>query len=249
MLRSLKDIMGYHIAASDGELGSVRDFYFDDQEWVIRYLVADTGRWLPGRQVLLSPVSVAGLEWASRRMKIALTKDQIEKSPAINEDEPVSRQAERDLVAHFDWPTYWGAAPHGPATASPHRSGDTSQAVAERRVTQQSTDPCLRSVDEVTGYHIQAKDGEIGHVEDFITEDDLWALRYMVVDTRNWLPGRKVLVAPAWIDAVHWDEAKVLVNLTRDEIKNSPPFDPAQPINREYETRLYDFYGRPKYWM
>lgn len=110
-------------------------------------------------------------------------------------------------------------------------------------------DPHLRSAREVIGYHIQAKNGDIGHVEDFIVDDEAWAIRYMVVDTQNWLPGKKVLVAPVWIESIHWAEAKVRVTLTRAKIKKSPEFDPAAPVNREYEDRLYDFYGRPKYWV
>ena len=106
----------------------------------------------------------------------------------------------------------------------------------------------LRSIKEVTGYHIQASDGEIGHVEDFVVDDKIWALRYIVVDTRNWLPSRKVLVSPQWAATVDWAEQKLWVDLSTDNIKNSPEYDPAAPINRGYERTLYDYYGRPVYW-
>jgi hypothetical protein len=110
-------------------------------------------------------------------------------------------------------------------------------------------DPHLRSAKEVTGYRIHANDGEIGHVEDFIVDDQTWTLRYMIIDTSNWLPGsRKVLVSPTWIDSVDWLENKVDMDLTVDQIKQGPEYDPSEPINRTHEVRLYDFYGRPKYW-
>ncbi|MBK9166200.1 MAG: PRC-barrel domain-containing protein [Bryobacterales bacterium] len=109
-------------------------------------------------------------------------------------------------------------------------------------------DPHLRSVREVSGYRIRAADGEIGRVADFIVDTDGWAIRYLVVDTRNWLPGRKVLVAPRWVQSIDWGDRLVHVRLHREDIKNSPEFDPNEPVNREYEARLYDYYGRPRYW-
>jgi hypothetical protein len=113
---------------------------------------------------------------------------------------------------------------------------------------EQDRDPHLRSTKEVIGYHIQAVDGEIGHVEDLIVDDEEWFLRYLVVDTRNWLPGKAVLVAPGWAKRVDWVKRKVHVDLPQEAIRDSPEFDPSRPVNREYEVRLYDYYGRPHYW-
>jgi hypothetical protein len=130
-------------------------------------------------------------------------------------------------------------------TAPPvEKKKEMAQALEE----EESGDSHLRSVQEVAGYHIQATDGEIGHVEDFILDDETWMLRYVVVDTRNWLPGRKVIVPPSWVESVDWANRKVSVDFTREEVRTSPEYDPAAPVNREYEVRLYDFYGRPKYW-
>ena len=106
----------------------------------------------------------------------------------------------------------------------------------------------LRSVDEVIGYNIQATDGDIGHVEEFIVDDDTWIIRWFVVDTRNWLPGRKVLVAPDWVTRTSWGDRDVHVDVTRARIKDCPEYDPGLPINRRYEQQLYDYYGRPVYW-
>jgi hypothetical protein len=251
MLRSLNSILKYEINATDADLGKVRDFYFDDWEWRIRYLVADTGGWLSGRRVLLSPVAVDRAEWAARQVRVNLTKEQVEKSPGVEAHEPVSRQKEKELTSYFGWPVYW--ASHGaegaPALAEQQAEHAASQTRKESATSVlQEDDPGLRSLQEVTGYHIEASDGEIGHVEDFIVDEDDWTIRYVVVDTRNWLPGKKVLIAPWMIRSVRWDESKVYLEMTRDQVQAAPEYDPLTPVNREYESRLYDYYGRPAYW-
>lgn len=106
----------------------------------------------------------------------------------------------------------------------------------------------LRSANELTGYVLKAEDGDIGRCKDFLFDDDRRTVRCMVVDTRNWLPGRKVLLSPLWLDTVDWITRKVHVDLDKDQIKNSPEYRPSAPVNRDYEARLYDYYGRPRYW-
>jgi hypothetical protein len=236
MLRSIKDLRGYTIRATDGDVGKVREFYFDDQLWTVRYLVADTGNWLVDRLVLLSPVSLGNPDWEEKVFPVSLMREQVEGSPRIHTDKPVSRQMEVETHYYYGWPPYWHAAPY--ITAA-----QTSD-VEKRR-----GDPHLRSTREVIGYHIQAPDGEIGHVDDFIVEDDLWIIHYLVVDTGNWLPGKRVLVSPQWITEVNWAGRWVSVYLSKDVIQHSPEFDPSVPVNREYEVRLYDYYGRPHYWV
>ncbi len=243
MLRSTRDLKGYKILATDGEIGHVHDFYFDDRDWILRYLVIDTGKWLPGRRVLISPVALGQPEWSSKLLPVVLSRQQIENSPHISEDEPVSRQHEIDLVRYYDWPTYWPVSPIGvPPEGAMKR-------VEKEEARQEKGDPHLRSMREVTGYHIAATDGEIGHVEEFIVDDSNWIIRYMVIDTRNILPGKKVIISPQWIDNVDWQESKVEILLTQKSVKQSPEYDPSQPVNREYEEHLYDYYGRPKYWI
>lgn len=246
MLRSTKEMRGYTIRAIDGDIGSVHELDFDDLAWIVRYLVVDTGDWLPGRKVLLWPGVLGQPDWQSQALPVGLTREQVEYSPAIGTDEPVSRQMEADLNAYYGWSPYWrGGLPArglGAAAAADMIAGRTEEK------DEQGGDPHLRSTREVTGYHIEARDGEIGHVEDFVVDDKAWFIRYLVIDTRNWLPGRKVLVAPAWAERVSWVNRKVYVNLTQETIENSPEFDPSMPVNREYEVRLYDWYGRPYYW-
>lgn len=251
MLRSTKELEGYALEVRDGAIGHCRDFLFDDDWWVIRYMVADTGGWIPGRRVLISPVFLGDPNWGSRRFPVDLAKDQVENAPPLEEDQPVSRQHEMEMFRHYGLPFYWGGdALWGLETTPAELKARTESAAPppQEGVGEEEGDPHLRSVREVTGYHITAIDGEIGHVEDFILDDETWSLRYMVVDTRNWLPGRKVLVSPSWVEEFDWSEDLAVVSLTQEEIRESPPFDPGEPINREYEGRLFDFYGRPVYW-
>lgn len=240
MLRSIDELIGYTIEARDGDIGKVSDFLFDDEKWVIRYLVANTGNWLVGRKVLISPAAFYGKpRWENEKFPLVITKQMVEESPDISKDEPVSRRKEAGIVAYYHWPIYWypvvqkGTGGEGKHEAQDEESGDSH----------------LRSVWEVEGYHIEARDGSIGHVADFIIDDERWEIMYLVIDTRNVLPGRKVLVSRLWIHEVSWVGSKVAVDLTKEAIKKSPEFDPSAPVNREYEEVLYDYYGRPKYWV
>jgi len=247
MLRSVKEIQNYVLQAKDGEIGRCRDFLFDDRFWAVRYMVADTGKWLPGKKVLISPISLGEPDWASRIFPVRLTKKRIEEAPGIDEHAPVSRQHEILWTQYYGWPYYWSGTSVWGAMSYPGALYDMNLA-NDKTSEAPSGDDHLRSVHEVTDYRIQATDDEVGHVEDFIADDKTWLIQYVVVDTRNWLPGKKVLISPSWMDSIDWKERKVSVNLTREQVKASPEFDPLLPINRAYEERLYDFYGRPKYW-
>jgi uncharacterized protein YrrD len=249
MLRSIKSLEGYKLQATDGDLGKVNEFYFDDETWAIRYLLVDTGTWLSGRKVLLSSLDTMDTpDWKSQKFPVNLTKEQVKDSPDINVDKPVSRQHQFDLHKYYGWPMYWApVSPTGVPLVTPTPS-QVEKAKEKAAAEEEEGDPHLRSTGEVIGYTIHATDGEIGHVKDFIADDKSWVIRYMVVDTGNWLPGRKVLIAPAWITKVSWSDELVDVDMSKESIKNSPEYNPSTPINKEYEVRLYDFYGRPKYW-
>lgn len=254
MLRSVKDLIGYPIKARDGDLGKCKDFLFDDAWWTIRYLVVDTQRWLPGRKVLISPYQFGDPELgsSSRRFEVELTKERIKESPDLDADSPVSRLYELELAQFYNYQPYWigggvwGGDPYPTGVGEPPATPDEweSHAAELRKIEKHH----LRSADEVMGYHISAEDGEIGHVEDFVVETASWTIRWMIVDTRNWLPGRKVVISPTWIEEVSWPERRVSVDLTREAIKSSPEFDDRAPINRDYEGFVYDYYGRPRYW-
>ena len=252
MLTNTTHLKNFAIRATDGELGTVVEFYFDDESWGIRYLVVDTGGWLGGRRVLISPVSVIRTDWQARQLDCQLTKKQVENSPDIDTRKPVSRQHEFTCLDYYGYRGYWsGPYMWGPALYPGNLA--IPPAVATRatadRIRMESIDSHLRSSDRVTGYYIDASDGEIGHLNGFVMDDEAWAIRYIEVATRNWWPGKKVLVSPAWIERVSWENSKVYVALTREAIQNGPAYDDFLPITREYENRLYLHYGRPPYWL
>jgi uncharacterized protein YrrD len=246
MLFKAKTVKGYKLDSLDGEIGKVQEFHFDDRHWTIRYLVADTGDWLTGRQVLISPYALVTVNNEKQNIEINLTKKQIEDSPSLDSDKPVSRQFEDAYYGFYGWPLYWG----GPNMwgAYPFIVRDPEK-WTENTQDEKTWDPYLRSSNDVTGHHIQAADGEIGHVEDFIIDDETWAIRYLIVNTSNWWAGKKVLVSPQWIERVSWGERKVFVNLSRDAIKHSPEYTDEFLPTRDYEVGLHRHYNRQGYWV
>jgi uncharacterized protein YrrD len=239
-------LRSYQLDSLDGVIGKVEEFYFDDRHWTIRYLVAETGKWLSGRQVLLSPYALGSVASEKQLITVSLTKKQIENSPALSSDKPVSRQFEEAYYGYYGWPTYWNGANVWGFFPSPVIGLEVRQELADVK---NAWDFHLRSTRNVAGYHIQASDGELGHVEDFIVDDRTWTIRYLIVDTRNWWPGKKVLVSPQWIERVSWTESKVFVNLSRETIKQSPEYTEEALLTRDYETGLHRHYNRQGYWV
>ena len=247
MLSKVKILNGYPIQNTDDEtIGKVIDVYFDDRHWTVRYLVANTGKWLTGRQVLVSPYALVAVNADHKNIVADLTKKQIEDSPSLDSDKPVSQQFESDYYGYYGWPTYWyGLYSWG---YYPYLERDRSK-WGQLDQKEKAWDHHLRSCHEVTGYHIEAEDGEIGHVEDFIVDDETWEIRYLVVNTSNWWAGKKVLVSPLWIERVSWSERKVVIDLTRQTIKLSPEYTDASLITRDYELGLHGHYNRKGYWV
>ena len=265
MLRNTKDLENYAIRATDGEIGHVSDFYFDDDAWVIRYFIVDTGSWLSSRKVLISPVSVQRPEWLARTLPVSITKEQVSNSPDIDTDKPVSRQNEEQTLGYYGYPNYWGGGgmwgdglyPDSMLLGSSAYSGYGLERVdrAERLQAEEAylrvekarhlhDDPHLRSCKAVTGYHIHATDGDIGHVAGYLVDEQTWAIRYLLVDTSNWWLGHKVLIAPAWITGVHWTDQTVAVNLSRESVKSAPVYDSAETWSQELDQNLVRHYGR-----
>jgi len=264
MLRDVKDMVGFAIEATDGALGHVKDFYFDDEVWVIRYLVVETGTWLLGRQVLISPYSMGEPNWRADRLPVRLTREQVRASPSIDTDKPVSRQYELNFGGYFGYPNYWGSTGLWGSGFYPWTmyTGMGNGRVASERLAEQmpvhrsqhaatvsgNDDPHLRSCEAVIGYHIHARDGEIGHVLGMLVDEKSWAIRYLVINTSNWWLGHVVLVAPEWITAVSWAEGTVGVDLTRQAIKEAPRWDSSLLPDRPQEALVYQHYGRKGYW-
>ena len=248
MLRKTNDITGYTLLASDGEIGRCQDFLFDDRSHAIRYMVAKTAKWLPGRKVVLSPAFLERPDYARRLLPLRLTRKQIEESPPLDEHAPVSRQYESQFHEYYALPFYWTGP--GPWTVHPNDDGallpvsETGEKDSAEDA-QAGEEGHLRSTNEVGGYYIEAVDGEIGHAQDFLVDDVSWTLRYLVIDTRNWLPGRHVLVSMPWLKSVRWADRTIQVDLTRAAIENSPEYDPNRPLEREDEIALHRHYDRP----
>ena len=249
MLRNASAVNGYAIAASDGGLGTVSDFLFDDATWLIRWLVVDTGTWLSGRKVLL-PASVLGhLDPTKEAFSVRLTMQQVKDSPDIDTDRPVSRQMETDIYDYYGWSPYWGTGFYmggygymgGPMMASPLPEARREEKLADAQ--REKDDPHLRSIEAVTGYHIHARDGEIGHVEDFLIEDADWSIHYLIVDTKNWWPAKKVLISPRSAREIDWTDRLVNLDVDRQRVKDSPTYDAAIPIDRAYEKHFHSYYG------
>ncbi len=224
MQHRLRSMLGYAIQATDGDLGKVNEFYFDDATWTIRYMVVETGNWLLNRKVLISLVALGKPQWESRTFPVTLTRDQVRNSPDIDTERPVYRQHEAQLHEYYQWPRYWEVGYGGTLGITPFPLFENPE-IQESPGSKREEDPHLRSTQHVTGYHIHATDGKIGHVEDFIVDDKTWLFDYLVVDTANWLPGRKVLITPAWIKNVNWADRSIEINRPRNAVKDSPAFD------------------------
>lgn len=256
MLRNVNDLRGFAIHATDGVIGEVDDLYFDDENWAVRYLIVDTGGWLAGRKVLISPYALGVPNWDGRQLPVKLTKAQVEGSPDIDTQKPVSRQHEAHYSSYYGYPYYWGSEGLWglgtypgivPPDAAPAQAAAPSQETKDAWP-QESPDAHLRSCQELGGYHIHALDGDIGHVKDMLVDDHTWAIRYLIINTSNWWGGHLVLVSPQWVDEVSWADSKVSVGLTRQAVQEAPPYDPSVPVDRALEEAIYSHYGRPGYW-
>jgi uncharacterized protein YrrD len=248
MLFRTSTIEGYHIRATDGDVGKVDDFLFDEMDWSVGWLVVDTGGWLSPRAVLLPPPELGHPDRASRTFSVRCTRKHVEESPPIAMHLPVSRQMEARLYAHYGWQPYWmGISPLGDF-AMPATPPELLAPAAEAAGNKPLADAHLRSTRDTAGYVIAAVDGDIGSCSDFVVDDEGWRIRYMLVDTGGWLSGREVLVSPRWIRDISWGERRIRVDLKREEIERSPEFDPRLDIDRSYEERLHGHYERTGYW-
>lgn len=261
MLRAGSALTGYAIEASDGQIGTVSDFLFDDESWKIRWLVVDTGTWLSGRKVLLHPSALEKADYERHALHVGLTKLQIEKSPSIFSDQPVSWQMERHLYDYYQWDPVWGGSnyfgvrPNAIATplSSPTLFGGAVAAEADDPLPEHG-DPHLRSVAAVTGYHVQATDCPIGHVEGILIDDVSWTIGYLIIDTKNWWPGEHVLMSPYAVREVSWDDQQIRLDVSSDQVKACSPWNPLVVTDQPYEQRLHAYekklhkhYGWPGY--
>jgi sporulation protein YlmC with PRC-barrel domain len=253
MLEVGSALKGYAIEASDGRIGTVDDFLFDDRTWKIRWLVVDTGSWLTGRKVLIHPSAIGRADYERRQLSVSLTKSQVKGSPDLLQDQPVSQQMERSLYDYYGWDPYWGDNYFGmgsmvsPLSPSPYFTETASRENAAIVLGLNDGDPHLRSIAAVSGYHIHASNGQVGHVENFLIDDATWGIRYLIIDTRNWWPGVHVLMSPYAVREINWSKHQVRLDVSREQVKSGPLWNPVDIIDQTYEKRLHSHYDWPGY--
>jgi len=245
MKRSLKELKGYSLQAIDGEKGKVKNFLFDDETWTVRYVEADLGSFFSEKRVLIPREHLGEPKWEEKHFPVELTVKRIENSPNLEFDLPVSRKYENELIEHYELRPYW------PANFAAH-SGKESMFVPDNPlktpkhvVSEDQLETSLRSFNEIYRYFINATDERFGHISDLIINDTDWQIRHVIIDTKNIVPWSKLVILPVeLIDEISFVKKEAKINLPKDTIKNAPEYNPAMPINAEYEKVLYDFYGR-----
>ncbi len=253
MMQVISALKGFGIIASDGELGTVEDFLFDDMSWSVRWLVVECGTWRHGRKILIHPSAISTADFDDQRFEVRLTKAQVADVPELIEDLPVSRQMEEQLYNYYGLDPEWGApylggalgAMASPLMGPPFLGFRTHTAASDAKDARGSDDPHLRSYSELVGYRIHATDGDIGHVENLMLQDTDWTVRYFVVDTRHWWVGAHVLISPAALIDIDWFDHHIHLNVSREQIKASPPWDPLVAFNQVYSKQLHSHYGWP----
>ena len=244
MLRSIRAMLKADLRATDGDIGRCVDFLFDDKHWTIRYMVAVTGKWLRGRKVLVSPKFMGDWDWHSDEIPIRLSRSGIKTSPPLNSDMPVSLQYKQQLAKHYGsfpyshGPCVWSGALTALSPSASNRGNDI-EAPGEHH---------LRSVKEVSGYHVQARDDTVGCVDDFLVDSRTWTIRYLVVDTHRWLTDRKVLIHPLWAETIDWKRKCLTIRMNRQAIADSPVYDQRKALSREDELALFKHYDRRPDW-
>ncbi len=209
MLIEAKRMYGAALEGTDGRVGTLADILFDDRSWRLRHLVVNTDRWHFGRQVLLEPTVVQRADWRDRRLLVRLTRQQVRSSPGVESDMPAARGEAIAAAQVLVWEAYWTSILDATAATQ--------------------GDPHLRSTKMLAGLHLHCTDGQLGHVADFLIDDDAWAVRELVVDTRNWWPGKHVLVEPRLIEAIDWDEREIRLSLPREEVEDRPAYPEEMP--------------------
>ncbi len=252
MLRSLKEIIGYTLQETDDVIGSCKDFLFDDVQWNIRYMVADTGTWLAQHKVLITPNALGSPDWQSELIPVSQTRNEIENCPPLDSHAPVSRAYEETYHEHFGLPFYWIGADF---TEGMIAKGGIIQPVADLPEEDAPTetegnneDIHLRSSQEIMSYGVMARDQQAGRIDDIIIDDSNWEIKHFVVNTGAVLPDKLVLVEPNEVTLIDWSNQQVSIDMSANILQERESFDPDEPVNRQQEVRLYDYYGRPKGW-
>jgi uncharacterized protein YrrD len=243
-MRRFRELADLTLQAADGDIGSVEDLYFDDGRWTVRYFVVKTGGWLLGRHIVVTPASIEEIDDQGGVLRLRLTREQIEQAPPIERARPIDRAYEEAYFRYFRMAPYWDTVPGPSPTVVPYPGTVPPAAMSTAPPSQAARNPTLRSANDLIGAGIHARDGDIGYVEDLVVDDEEWVLHYVEVDTRKWLPGKKVLVQMGRIERIDWEDRFVAVALTRRAIESAPAYDPAELITPDYEIQLFKHYSQ-----
>ena len=259
MLFAVSGLIGCSVEASDGEVGAVKDFLFDDQTWKIRWMTVEAGDWLPGRRrVFIHPSAIAPLHISPKptlpmmsssaplQLTVNLARAQIEAGPHAHEDDPVTTDMEALLYDYYAWDPFWGASHFGGAALPNAESrivGDAARREADAEIPPLDGDDHLHSVAEFKDYYVHAVDGDIGHVENLLADDANWEVRYLVIATRNWWPGKVVQLSPYAVKDIDWFGEHINMNVTRDQVRSAPAWDPLAMADEISEDDLHRHFG------
>lgn len=252
MLYRADAILNQTVEATDGVVGLVKDIYFDDISWTLRYLVVDTGGWLTGREVLISSEALVGLNRDQSTVVTRLSQMQIENSPSAEVDQPISRLSEIQLSQYYGWSPYWTAVPGGlfpwsrtytfPRDSSAPDGGPASPNFEDEFERQSQTNPNLRSFASIRNYALRATDGDIGQLEDLLIESESWRITHIIADAKLWWPGGLVVIDRGMVEDISWSDQKIVVAMTRDEVKNAPAYNKNRPMTEAFQAQLSDYY-------
>ena len=261
MLFAASGLENCPVRAKDGDVGAVKDFLFDDRTWTIRFIAVDASDWLPGRRVLIHPSAIAPLELPPKpalpmmsrgetlELSVNLTRHQIEAGPSLGEDKPVDRDMETLLYDYYGWDPYWGGTHFGHAALPNAEARIVGEARAQTGPEAPPVDGAdrLHGLASFKGYAVHALDGDIGHVENVLADDSNWEIRYLLVATRNWWPGKVVRLAPYAVKTVDWFGRRIAMNVNREQIKSAPEWDPLAMMDEASEAALHRHFGWPGY--
>ncbi len=243
MLRSASEMIGYRLRAEDGEIGECQDLLFDDRLWTVRYMVADTAGWLTDRKVLISPIALAAPAWSEREFAVRHRRSEIENSPILESELPLNRDFERRSAAHYGQLPYWIGDRMWGLHAFPNQLYSLARAEAAAIETPASDQRTLRSLKEVTEYQVQASDGPVGHIADFLLDDKDWSTRYLVIKGDSRLRKNWALIPPRWVESANWRDRQLRVDLTRSSWQDAPGYQPSGPLSAATELELEAYFG------
>jgi hypothetical protein len=249
MLQVVTALKSYTLKGADGTIGTISDLLFDDRAWTVRWLVVDTGGWFTDREILVRPSTVTAADHEKLELYVDLRKADIKDSPDSISDMPVSQQQERRLYSRYGWDPLLGTpgAMAGAFSPPPFFSDVSLQEADRAEPGAEHGNPYLRSVTAVIGYHAQAMDGAIGHVENFLIDDERWHLNYVIIDTKDWWFGKRVLLSVHVVQDIRWSDRQIQLNVNRDQVKASPPWNALNVFEEAYAMQLHEHYGWPSY--